>query len=138
EPAALGRRLLNHYHAVAPEDFYEDSVYGEAERLALPENELFCTALDRHCLRAIFTSDYDVDVLVAEHKTLVDRIERFHAFDEFETLAEPSVHMPFLPFTHIARAERLRTLIAVSQFRAGDAGKALDLLLDQASQIRRA
>src|SRR5690606_5208581 len=34
--------------------------------------------------------------------------------------------------------ERLRTLIAVSQFRAGDAGKALDLLLDQASQIRRA
>lgn len=138
EPAALGRRLLDHYHAVAPEDFYEDFVYEKAGRLSLPESELFCAPLTRHCLRAIFTSDYDVESLVAEHRILVDRLERFHAFDEFETLAQPAAHMPFLPFTHIARAERLRTLIAVSHYRAGDAEKAVDLLLDQAIQIRRA
>ena len=137
DPLNVGSKLLAEYRKLDSDDSYNVIEYPDSEKLTLPTGDEFCKVWEHDCLKYIFSSQFDIEQLLREHRLLVSRSNRFIEFDEFKTLSKPTVHEIFPPYQYISAAERLKILEAISSYRAGNIKAAIDSLLLQFSKLRR-
>ncbi|AJQ94761.1 hypothetical protein [Gynuella sunshinyii] len=136
-PEQVGRRLLAEYQKSVADESYEFVAYPDSDRLPLPRGEAFCRSWEDGCLEYLFSSEIDADALLAENKMLVFRSNKFHEFNEYKTLSEPTVSEIYPPYQYITAAERIKTIEAISFYKNGDARKALDSLSGQLMTLRK-
>ncbi|WP_428243516.1 hypothetical protein [Gynuella sp.] len=135
-PEQVGKRLLAEYQNSLADGSHEWVAYPDSDKLPLPNGEAFCRSWEEGCLEYLFSSEIDVDALLSENKTLLLRSKKFHEFNEYKTLSEPSVSEIYPPYQYITAAERINTIEAISFYKDGDARKAVDSLLEQFSDLR--
>ncbi len=138
DPIAFGRRQLAVYESALLDDSIELLEYPEADKLPLPEGEVYCRWPVEGCLGFLFSSEADIQSLLDKHALLMQRVNTFHAFDEYRSLATPTLRDWYPPFKYIVAAEKLNMLKAVQLYKTGAEQRAVDLLLQQVTTMRRA
>jgi hypothetical protein len=141
DPMAVGESLLNEYRVL--EALEENEGYGEIEYprasryLPLPEGELFCASSEEGCLTGLFNIAYDMEALEKKYSVLIARVNKQQAFGEFHTMTRPSINEPFPEYRYISRATRIWSLKAISLYRKGREGQALELLFGKLEVARK-
>lgn len=136
-PVSIGKHLLEEYRKVDIDELYEINDYPDSKKITLPEGVEFCRSWEEGCFEQMFSASVNVNSLLAEHKVLVSRSDKFLEFDEYTTLSKPTILERFPPYHYFSAAERIKVIQAISIYRNGDVQKAIDLLLAQFSNLRR-
>ncbi len=137
DPEELGRSLLEEYRLLEADENYPVAEYPYSQRLPLPESGLFCSASDEGCLKTLFTEEFDIDALEAEHRVLIERVRKIQASGEFNTMTMPSMNEPIPEYDYISRATRLAVLRAISIYKEGRTDEALRLLFNRLALVRQ-
>lgn len=135
EPMEIGKQRLKEYEKWYKDGNYEMAKQQEADKLPIPDGELFCAFSGDDCIKTLFTKEYDIEAMEREYRILIDRVRRFHGFGEYHTLALPSLQQPIPPYAYITKAERLAMLKAISVYKNGKPEDAVELLRKQAGLL---
>jgi len=138
DPVDVGREVLEQSRKLDADASYQVVKYDKSKEIPIPEGEAFCKAWEDDCLSVLFSADVDVVSLLVEHEVLVFRSNIFLEFDEYKTLAKPTISEPFPAYRYLAAAERIKLLSAISFYKNGHPDKAIKSLLLQFSKLRRA
>jgi hypothetical protein len=136
-PSTVGKDLLEEYRKLDADESYEVTDYPEAKKLELPTGDEFCKAWENGCIAYLFSSNVDAESLMKKHRVLISRSNIFLDFEEYTTLAKPSVYEIIPPYLYIVSAERIKVLHAISVYKSGNTLEAVDSLLTQFSKLRK-
>lgn len=136
KPSDVGRALLETSRKDESGDVSGAELYDDAKKIPRPSGDLFCPVWEPGCLDRLFTESFDIDAMRREHKVLLQRLAVFHQFDEYQTLAKPTLREIYPPYHYVAAAERIRVLAAIAAFKEGDTAAAIDALSKQLVEIR--
>jgi hypothetical protein len=135
-PTRVGERILEEIERLKSDSSYELPEHEASKKLSLPNGRAFCSAWEKTCFELLFSSQFDIEKLRDENAILVSRSGRFLEFQEYRSLTKPGLQEYIPPFRYIAAAERIKVLNAISLYKNGSPGQAVDALLGQFSQIR--
>lgn len=111
--------------------------YPQENRLPLPDGDLFCRHWEEGCLTKLFDSNNDIEEALASNSVLLSRYKAFNKYDEYSTLSRPMITEPFPPYQYIAKGSRLIVLKSINEARSLNYKKALDLLSENISNLRK-
>ncbi len=139
DPLIVGREKLEAHEKMQANDAYKTFHYDESKKLAIPKGDLFCKIKNDDCLKQLFETNFDIKNIISENKTLISRVSVFYDFNEFKTLAKPSLEEPLpLPYQYIESAARINILNAISLYKSGETDEAVTVLKNQIQTLRTA
>lgn len=127
-PLEEGTRLLLEIRKQEKDSGYAIS-YKEGGLPAI-EGDLVCKTWEDNCLNILFSGRFEIERLLEQYKTRLDRVKEFYQFDEYNTLSEPILSEPFAPYLQLMSADRLIHMQAIQLHQQGESQAAIDELYD--------
>jgi len=140
-PLEVGKELLRIIKDAENKYFSEGkpfdySKYPKEKKLLLPYGKLFCASWNEGCIANRMLNKYDLDSIIKEHATLLNRYHMFLGMDDYHTLTKPSLHLVLPPYEYIAKGNRLVILKAISEAKKSNTGGATKILMKNISLLR--
>jgi hypothetical protein len=135
-PMEVGGSLLQEYRKQGADENYEIVGYTAQDQIQAPEGELFCEFADDHCVRTLFTTDFDIEELERKYAIILERMGELYGLGDYHTLSKPTYREPIPPYQYISRVERVWVLRSISLYKEGRANKAQILLRNRLSMLR--
>ncbi|WP_299774928.1 hypothetical protein [uncultured Pseudoteredinibacter sp.] len=134
-PLEEGTRLLLEIRKQEKDSGYAIS-YKEGGLPAI-EGDLACKTWEDNCLNILFSGRFEIERLLEQYKTRLDRVKEFYQFYEYNTLSEPILSEPFAPYLQLMSADRLIHMQAIQLHQQGGSQAAIDALYDLLESQRK-
>lgn len=137
-PIQTGKMQLEEIRKLEADKDHLVKDYPKEKKLNYPQGKAFCKSWEKGCIKYLFSEQIDTTDLLNNHQELISRVNHFLQFDEFTTLAKPTVRERIPPYQYLTAAERIKTLYTIKIYKNGSTEKAINNLLTRIAQLRKA
>lgn len=136
-PIEVGKQLLDDYNNSLQDQSYQIVEYDKNKKLALPNGEFFCKIAEEQCIETLFKTPITINDIYPSHQVLLERLNKFHKLGDFKTLTKPLLTEPTPEYSYLLKAERLKSLVAISAHQQGESEHAISMLFNQFTTVRK-
>ena len=137
DPIEVGRKLLAEYRKEEQDSKYKVQEYPESKQIKIPKDGLYCD-FTKKCRHSLFKQDYNIDEIIAANKIIIDRVKKFHSYDEFSIMTLPIVETERFPdYRAVFAYGKIKRLKALDRVKKGKTEKAINQLMADIEVYRR-